>query len=129
MDEIFQRDDSTGQTYVVVYHVYDNLSRTPNRPRIECEDPAEYTMNAWHVITPETLMRHLNFAGRRRHRFTSLYANMNDAIREADRRRNQILVPNVGWRQPDSVRIERVCLPYNRDVWFFSRAEMMALGA
>ena len=43
---------AAGETHIDLYHVYDNLSRTPYvlDVGIKCEDPNNYIMNAWHVI-------------------------------------------------------------------------------
>ncbi|KAF1915944.1 hypothetical protein BDU57DRAFT_211026 [Ampelomyces quisqualis] len=46
---------------VDLYHVYDNLFRTPCQHGIgiQCEDADNYLMNAWHVTTPSAMLQHL----------------------------------------------------------------------
>jgi len=50
---LFKPHEFANQDYVDLYHVYDNLSRIPFQPGvgIQCEDPDEYFVNPWHVIT------------------------------------------------------------------------------
>lgn len=113
--------------HIDLYRVYDNLSRTPYQlgVGIECEDPDNYYMEAWHVITPATMSKHLDWENRERTQFISFYDNLVDALTEQQRRRGQTFVPNVGQRDPASVRVAHVRLPQNTNVWCFSRAEML----
>ena len=130
LQEIFQPHQfRADEHHIDLYHVYDNLSRTPYQPGIgiECDDPDEYFMNAWHVITPTAMINHLNWRNRTRTQFISLYNNLADAIREQQRRCNQPFVYNVGYRTPGSVRIAHVRLLQNTNVWAFSRAEMLSM--
>jgi hypothetical protein len=115
--------------HIDLYHVCDNLSRTPYQHGIgiQCEDPDEYFMNAWHVITPSAMMKHLDWRNRTPTQFISFYDKLEDAEREAQRRRYQLNVPDGGRRFPGTVRIAHVRLPWNTNVWAFSRAEMLSM--
>lgn len=115
--------------HVDLYHVYDNLSRTPYRRGIgiQCEDPDSYIMNAWHVITPSAMRNHLDWRNSTRTQFISFYNSLKAAEQEQQRRRNQTFVNNVGRRIPESVSIAHVRLPRNTNVWAFSRAEMLSM--
>lgn len=117
------------EQYIDLYHVYDNLSRTPYQRGIgiQCEDPDNYIMNAWHFITPSAMRNHLDWKNKTRTQFISLYSNLETAEREQQRRRNQTFVSNVGPRNPESVRIAHVRLSRNTNVWAFSRAEMLSM--
>lgn len=117
------------EDYIDLYHVYDNLSRTQFRHGIgtECEDPDEYVMNPWLVITPLAMRRHLDWSNRNRTQFSSFYNLLGAAMREQQRRLNQPFVPNVGHRDGNSVRIAHVRLPQGTNVWAFSRAEMLQM--
>lgn len=107
--------------------MYDNLSRTPfqHGVGIECEDPDEYVMNAWHVITPLAMNRHLDWSNRNPTQFISFYGDLGAATREQQRRLHQTFVPGGGHRDGNSVRIAHVRLPRDTNVWAFSRAEML----
>jgi hypothetical protein len=111
--------------HVDLYHVYDNLSQTPFEPGygIACGDPDNYYMKVWYVITPSAVREHLDWSNRKPTQFISLYDNLNDATREANRRRNNV------WqgRQPNSVRIAHVRLNGNCGVWANSRDEILAM--
>ena len=76
------------EEYVDLFHVYDNLSQTPYQTDrgIQCGDPDQYLMQAWHVITPRTLMRHSDWWNRNRTQFISFYDNLDIAQNEAQRR-------------------------------------------
>lgn len=117
------------EQHIDLYHVYDNLSRTPYRRGIgiECEDPDSYIMNPWHVITPSAMRKHLNWRNSTRTQFISFYSCLETAEREQQRRRSQTSVLQVGRRRPESVRIAHVRLPQNTNVWVFSRAEMLRM--
>ena len=119
------------EAHIDLYHVYDNLSQTPYQRGIgiECGDPDEYVMNAWHVITPNTMSQHLDWYNRQPTQFISLFADRNAAAQEAQRRRNQAFVPGGGQRIPNSVRTAHIRLSRGTNVWFFSRAEMLAMMA
>lgn len=130
LQEIFQPHQfRADEQHVDLYHVYDNLSRTPYQHGIgiECEDPDNYIMNAWHVITPSAMIKHLDWGNRTRTQFISFYNSLEDAEREQQRRRNQPYVRDVGRRNPRSVRIAHVRLSRNTNVWAFSRAEMLSM--
>jgi len=130
LQEIFQPHRfGADEQHVDLYHVYDNLSRTPYRRGIgiECEDPDNYIMNAWHVITPSAMRKHLHWRNSTRTQFISFYNSLQTAEREQQRRRSQTYVPGVGRRIPESVRIAHVRLPRNTNVWAFSRAEMLSM--
>lgn len=116
-----------GQEYLDLYHVYDNLSRTPFRHGIgiECEDLDEYIMNPWHVITPQKMRQHLDWRNRQSTQFISFYGDQNAAIQEQHLRRHQNFVPGVGQRDVGSVRIAHVRLPRHTGIWVFSRDEML----
>ena len=125
LQEIFQPHRfRADEPHVDLYHVYDNLSRTPYQHGIgiECEDPDNYIMNAWHVITPSAMIKHLDWRNRTPTQFISFYNRLEDAQREQQRRRNQ---PYVGRRIRGPVRIAHVRLLPNTNVWAFSRAEML----
>ena len=113
--------------YIDLYHVYDNLSRTPFRHGvgIECEDPDEYVMNAWHVITPLAMRHHLDWRNRNRTQFVSFYDNLADALHEQQRRLTQPFVRHAGRRRAPSVQIAHVRIPRGTNVWAFSRQEML----
>ena len=117
--------------HIDLYHVYDNLSRTLYQPGvgIECEDRDNYYMDAWHVITPAAMSKHLDWKNRERTQFISFYDNLNDALNEAQRRRIQPFVRNAGARDPASVRVAHVRLLQNTSTWSFSRAEMLNMMA
>ncbi|EMC97247.1 hypothetical protein BAUCODRAFT_121743 [Baudoinia panamericana UAMH 10762] len=125
--QIFQPHDFVNQNFLDLYHLYDNLSCTPFQAGIgiHCEDPDQYLMDAWHVITPDTMRRHLDWKNRRRTQFISLYGNEATAIRERQRRCSQLWVPGVGQRELTSIRIAHIRLPSNTKVWAFSRVEML----
>lgn len=117
------------EQHIDLWHVYDDLSRTPFRSGIgiQCEDENDYLMNAWHVITPEAMKRHLDWTNRRPTQFISFYEDEQAARREARRRRNQAWVAGVGPRNPASVQIARVRLLRGTNVWAFSRGEMLSM--
>lgn len=126
--QLFKPHEITNRDYVDLYHVYDNLSRTPFQAGIgiQCEDPNEYLMNPWHVITPVAMRRrHLEWRNRRRTQFVSFYGNVAAATQEWQRRRSQLWAPGVGQRNLNSIRIAHIRLPRNTNVWAFSRAEML----
>lgn len=104
--EIFQSHRfRADETHIDLYHVYDNLSRTPYRHSIgiECDDPDDYLMNAWHVITPSAMIGHLDWRNRTRTQFVSFYSSLTNAQREQRRRRNQPYVRDVGPRRSDLI--------------------------
>ncbi|KAK1091139.1 hypothetical protein LTR48_006897, partial [Friedmanniomyces endolithicus] len=90
--QLFKPHEFAEQDYVDLYHVYDNLSRTPFQPGIgiECEDPDEYLMSPWHVITPVAMRQHLDWWNRHRTQFVSFYDNEAAALLDVQRRRNQV---------------------------------------
>ncbi|KAK4504547.1 hypothetical protein PRZ48_005463 [Zasmidium cellare] len=115
--------------YVDLFHVYDNLSRTPYIPGegIRREDPDRYWMHPIHVITPEKLMLHADWNNRKPTQFISFYGDLASARQEAQRRRGQKIVPGGLQRDPDSVRIAHVRLQREANVFFFSRDEMLEM--
>jgi hypothetical protein len=122
LQQIFQPHQfGPGETSIDLWHVYDGLSQTPYKPGIgiQCGDPDEYYVHAWHVITPKAMRRHLDWHNRVDTQFISFYDNQADAKREAQRRRS-MNTPRRG-----SVRIVHVRIPLGTDVWFFSRQEML----
>lgn len=125
--QIFQPHQFVNEDYIDLYHVYDNLSRTPfhHGIGIECEDPNEYIMNPWHVITPIAMKRHLDWKNRIRTQFVSFYDNRAAALQEQQRRSGQRVVKDVGYRDPNSVRIAHVHIPRDTHLWVFSRTEML----
>ncbi|KAH7012031.1 uncharacterized protein B0I36DRAFT_53917 [Microdochium trichocladiopsis] len=127
---IFQPHQFTAdEQYIDLYHVYDNLSRTPYQDGlgIVCGDRDVYTMNAWHVITPSAMRKHLEWSNRTLTQFISFYKNQRDAEDEQQRRRNQTRVAGGHYRKPESVRIAHVRLERNTHVWAFSRKEMLSM--
>ena len=102
LQQIFRPHQFGDTRYVDLYHVYDNLSQTPflHGDGISCGDPDDYIMNAWHVIMPLAMRRHLNWQNRISTQFISFYNNEADARREAQRRVNQRWVPGVGDNEP-----------------------------
>ncbi|KAK2007895.1 hypothetical protein LZ32DRAFT_609898 [Colletotrichum eremochloae] len=130
LQEIFQPHQfGINEQYVNLYHVYDDLSRTPYQHGIgiECEDPDIYFMNAWHVITPSAIGKHLNWCNKAPTQFMSFYNNLKTARCEQYRRCNQTYVHDVGYRRPESVRIAHVRLPRNTNVWAFLHEEMLGM--
>lgn len=129
--QIFRPHQFVHEDHIDLYHVYDNFSRTPYRHGIgiECADPDEYIMNAWHVITPPAMTLHLKWTNRIPTQFVSFYNNMEDASQEWQRRRNQSIVPGGARRDPNSVRIAHVRLPRGTNVWALSRMEMLDMMA
>ncbi|KAK3721452.1 hypothetical protein LTR37_003007 [Vermiconidia calcicola] len=117
------------ENYIDLYHVYDDLSRTPyiHGIGIECEDPDEYFMHASFVITPEAMRKHLHWKNRQRTQFISFYDDLAVAQTEMQRRIDHPFVPNVGMRNPDLVRIAHVRLHRGTKVWGLSRAEMLEM--
>lgn len=117
------------EQFIGLYHVYDNLSRTPYQPGvgIQCEDPDNYYMSAWHVIMPSTMRKHLEWRNRDRTQFISFYSRWDGALNERRRRRNQLYVLGVGHRILGSIRVAHVRLPRYTDVWVFSRIEMLGM--
>jgi hypothetical protein len=57
LQQNFRPHQFVNEGYIDLYHVYDNLSRTQYEHGfgINCEDPDDYVMNAWHVITPSAM--------------------------------------------------------------------------
>ncbi|KAM0704590.1 hypothetical protein Q7P35_008824 [Cladosporium inversicolor] len=110
-----------GEKSIDFWHVYNNLSRTPYESGvgIQCRDPDQYYVNAWHVITPKAMRRHLDWRNRVDTQFISFYEDQADAKREAQRRRN------MHTRERGAVRIAHINIPQGSNVWFFSRQEML----
>lgn len=127
LQQVFRPHQFVNENYIDLYHVYDNLSRTQYEHGIgiNCEDPNEYIINAWHVITPFAMRRHLNWSNRIPTQFVSFYDNMADAARAQHHRRSRPFVSGGIYRDPNSVRIAHVRLPRGTNVWAFSRAEML----
>ncbi|KAK1613522.1 hypothetical protein BDP81DRAFT_443702 [Colletotrichum phormii] len=119
----------TNEHYMDLFHVYDDLSRTPylHGIGIQCEDPDTYVINSWHVITPSAMRNHLNWRSSTPSQFISFFDSLQDARREQQRRRDKTYVSHVGYRRPESVRIAHVRLQRNTNVWVFSRAEMLRM--
>ncbi|KAF2453107.1 hypothetical protein BDY21DRAFT_357290 [Lineolata rhizophorae] len=118
-----------------LYHVYDNLSRTPlGRYGIECDDPDRYLMAPWHVITPLKMRKHLDWGNREPTQFISFYDNRDSAFKEARRRRAASLAAFGRRRQlgkqdrdPGTVSVAHVRLDKNSNVWVFSKEELMRM--
>jgi len=127
LQQIFQPHQFVNEDHIDLYHVYDNLSRTPyeHGVGINCDDPNDYVMNAWHVITPSAMRRHLDWNNRIPTQFVSFYDNMADASQPLDQRRGRPIVWGVGLRDPNTVRIAHVRLPRGTNIWAFSRPEMV----
>jgi hypothetical protein len=127
LQQIFRPHQFVNEDYIDLYHVYDNLSRTPyeHGVGINCDDPNDSVMNAWHIITPSAMRRHLYWKNRIPTQFLSFYDNMADASQELNRRRSHLFVQGVGRRDPNSVRIAHVRLSRGTNVWAFSRLEML----
>nr|POF18006.1 hypothetical protein CFP56_13417 [Quercus suber] len=116
-----------GQQYIDLYHVYDDLSRTQfyHGTGIQCEDSRIYVMDAWHVITPRAMLKHLDWGNREATQFISFYADHGYAVAEQQRRMNQPFVSGVGYRNRHSVRIAHVRLARDSNVWVFSRQDLL----
>jgi hypothetical protein len=124
LQHIFQPHQfGPGEDYVDLWHVYDNLSQTPYQTGIgiQCGDPREFYVKAWHIITPKAMRRHLDWRNRNQTQFISFYDNENQATREAQRRRDSNM-PGRGL-----VRIAHVRIPNGTGVWVFSRREMLSM--
>jgi hypothetical protein len=127
--ELFRPHQFVNEPYIDLFHVYDNLSRTQYEPGIGiyCEDPNEYYMNAWHVIAPPAMRKHLDWYNRSPTQFVSFYDNKTDASQEWARRRRCPVVPGGKRRDPNSVLMAHVRLPRGTKVWFFSRQDMLVM--
>jgi hypothetical protein len=85
LQQIFQPHQfGPGESSIDLWHVYDDLSQTSYHPGtgIQCGDPNDYFVNAWHIITPKAMRRHLDWRSRKQTQFISFYDNENDARRE-----------------------------------------------
>jgi hypothetical protein len=85
LQQIFQPHQfGPGESSIDLWHVYDDLSQTSYHPGtgIQCGDPNDYFVNAWHIITPKAMRRHLDWRNRKQTQFISFYDNENDARRE-----------------------------------------------
>jgi len=95
-----------------LYHVYDNLSRTPyclNRG-ITAGNPNISQLDPWQIITPDTMAEHLDWWNPDPTHFISLYDDYDMALEEAYRRQNHPWITNdetgeVTYRDPNTVRI------------------------
>lgn len=117
------------EEFVDLYHVYDNLSKTPylSGRGIWCGDSDQYVMHPYHVITPNALIRHSDWNNRILTQFISFFDNAGDAHEEAQRRAQQLHVPGGYRRDPNSIRIAHVRLLRGTNVWVFSRSEMLRM--
>nr|POF06889.1 hypothetical protein CFP56_31513 [Quercus suber] len=117
------------EDHIDMYHVYDNLSRTPFQHGIgiECGDPDNYLVYPEHVITAQAMRNHLDWNNREDTQFISFYSSLGAASIEQRRRQRQHFVAGVGYREADSVQIAHVRLSRDSNVWLFSRAEMLGM--
>lgn len=128
---LFQRHHFTNDVQHL-YHVYDNLSQTPYREGagIECGDVNSYIMHPQYIITYHAMANHLNWNNREPTYFISLYDDLHRAQLEANRRTNQVSVPNqVGRRNPASVRIAEISVHEleRLNVFYFSRNDLIQM--
>lgn len=132
LERIFRRHQSgNSEQYVDLWHVYDDLSRTPYQhgSGIQCEDPDVYLMNPWHVITPLAVRQHLDWRNRIATQFVSFYGDHAAALVEQQRRIDRPYVPGGQRRDTSTVRVAHVRLPRNTKVWAFSRLELLDMMA
>ena len=111
-------------TPVTLYRVYDCDSQSPlDNDGFACGDPNTYVMNAWHVITPAAICRHLKWRNRRPTQFISFYNNLADALREFRRRRNNVS-PHYA---AATVRIAVIQIIASDNIWAFPKQQLMAM--
>ncbi|KAK5165728.1 uncharacterized protein LTR77_008651 [Saxophila tyrrhenica] len=143
LDSIFRPHDfQPGEEYIDLYHVYDNLSRTPfvRRTGIWCADPRPgpvHALEAHRSITPASMRKHLDPLNRHPTQFISFYSEREAALAEVQRRRWEVKVPGptkpgeleptMRDRDVTSVRMAHVRLHPGTEVYFFSRAEMLEM--